>query len=47
MSAWQGGTNQGLQVTEMGTVACDSFWGVECAKSAATQGPEVEKEPRT
>lgn len=43
VSAWQGGRNQGSQVTEMDAVACDSVQGVGCARSAATQGPGAEK----
>lgn len=39
-SAWQGGRNQGSQVTEMDTVACDSFQGVGCARSVATRAQE-------
>lgn len=42
-----GNRNQGSQVTGAGTVAWDSFGGVECVGSAAVQGPGVDKEPKT
>ena len=47
VSGWQGGRNQGSQVTEMDEVTCDSFQGMGCARSAATPGPGAEKEPRS
>lgn len=37
------GYSQGSRLTEMDTVACDSFQGVGCARSAATRAQERRK----